>query len=56
MNDEKYKVRHFDENIYEVTVPAYGNEYYYGEGEESVFKGTLTECEAYIRLNVGGYM
>jgi len=56
MDESKYKVRFFQDDIYEVTIPAYGDEYYYGEGEESVFQGTLPECEAYIRLKEKGYM
>ena len=56
MEEKKYKVRPYMDNIYEVTERVYGNEYYYGEGEESVFQGTITECEAWIRLHDEGYM
>ena len=56
MDDEKeYKVRFYQDDDYEV-VEAVDNgdpyEFYY----EQVFKGSLSDCEAYIRLKEKGYM
>ena len=61
----KYKVQWFMDDEYEVLLltrnPLYDendwedldtSEYIY----ESVFQGSLADCEAYIRLNEGGYM
>jgi hypothetical protein len=56
MEDEKkYKVKFLQNNIFEV----YENKnYYYHKDEdwESVYQGTLSDCEAFIRLNENGYM
>lgn len=49
----KYKVRFFQDNEYEVI--SFWEEY--GEiQEQSMFTGTLADCEAWIRLTEGGYM
>ena len=53
---EKYKVRFYQDDLYRVMEPAYGDCYEYGEGEEPVFTGSLSDCEAYIRLHEQGYM
>lgn len=50
-----YKVRWYSDDEYQVTKPVYGDEYYYGEGEETIFKGSLSDCESFIRLKEGGY-
>jgi len=53
MENKKYKVRLFQDNTYEVL------EYYAFEDDEcwgSVYQGSLSDCEAYIRLHENGYM
>ena len=60
----KYKVRPMMDDNYEVvqltTNEKYDeNDYDSDEqefNEESVYQGGLADCEAYIRLNEGGYM
>lgn len=66
----KYKVQHFQDNIYEVMENIHRTNYYndhfypppatvkYDPPEtwESVFQGTLSECEAWINLKEKGYM
>lgn len=47
----RYKVRYFQDNTYEV----YGR----NDDEESLysfFQGSLSDCEAWIRLKEGGYL
>lgn len=49
-----YKVRFFQDNtweVYSVEKPTEKEEYY-----QSHFQGSLTDCEAWIRLTEGGYM
>ena len=60
----EYKVRFFQGNTYEVIeiVTTYGERTsgYDSERdtveENKVFQGGLADCEAYIRLQEGGYM
>jgi|SanBayMetagenome_1026888.scaffolds.fasta_scaffold64701_2 hypothetical protein len=60
----EYKVRFFQGNTYEVIeiVTTYGERTsaYDSEPdtveENKVFQGGLADCEAYIRLQEGGYM
>jgi hypothetical protein len=60
----EYKVRFFQGNTYEVIeiVTTYGERTsgYDSEldtvEENKVFQGGLADCEAYIRLQEGGYM
>ena len=48
-----YEVHLYMDDIYEVVVVDYsGDDYTY----ETVFKGSLADCESYIRLKEGGYM
>lgn len=48
---KKYKVEFMKDYTYEVF------EYdYEGNNRESVFQGSISDCEAYIRLYEGGYM
>ena len=53
--DKKFKVRLYQDNTYEVLEKKY---YAYEDDDfyESVFQGSLSDCEAYIRLHEGGYM
>jgi hypothetical protein len=44
--ETKYRVRIFQDNTYEVIEKETG---------DSMFQGTLADCEAWIRLEVGGY-
>ena len=55
MEDKKYKVRFYQNNTYEVLEKKY---YAYEDDDfyESVFHGSLSDCEAYIRLHESGYM
>ena len=54
MMDDNYKVvqlttnEKYDENDYDSDEQEFN--------EESVYQGGLADCEAYIRLNEGGYM
>lgn len=60
----KYRVEHMKDNTYEVveTTTEYGERLNAYESEEnkvtkeSVFQGTLSDCESYIRLKEKGYM
>jgi len=56
-----YKVQHYLDDIYQVIEHKLiqdgdwgGYDDYYGD--ETVFKGTLADCEAWLRLNERGYM
>lgn len=58
---KKYKIEFMKDYTYEVIEVT--PEYYSGEygdsaptTESSVFQGSLSDCEAYIRLHEGGYM
>lgn len=57
-----YKVQLFKDNIYEVIELNKLVEGQSWDGwddsyqDVSVFKGTLSDCEAWIRLNDGGYI
>ncbi len=55
MEDKKYRVRHYQDNTYEVLEKKY-HAYESNERWGSVFKGSLADCEAYIRLREYGYM
>ena len=62
----KYKVRLWQDDTYEVIVSR--DNYYFSDGVihspvytsapewVQVYKGSLSDCEAYIRLNENGYM
>lgn len=60
----EYKVRFFQDNIYEVIeiVTTYGERTSAYDSkpdkveENKVYQGGLVDCEAYIRLNEGGYI
>ena len=60
----EYKVRFFQGNTYEVVeiVTTYGERTSAYDSkpdtveENKVFQGGLADCEAYIRLQEGGYM
>ena len=58
----KYKVRFWQDNEYEVIKVSYTHGTYTTAGlitsvdEVQVFKGSLSDCEAYIRLHENGYM
>ena len=54
MEDKKYKVRFYQNNTYEVLEKKYYA--YENDGWESVYQGSLADCEAYIRLHENGYM
>lgn len=56
-----YRVQHFQDEIYEIVEEKLiigqawdGNDDYYGD--EQVFKGSLADCEAWLRLNERGYI
>lgn len=44
---KKHRVSHLIDNTYQV---------YDTETSETVYQGSLADCEAYIRLTEGGYM
>ena len=48
----KYRVQYYQDGIYEVMEKG-EREY---SDEESVFQGSLSDCEAFIRLHENGYM
>ena len=50
MEDKKYKVKFYQDNTYEVLKKDDD------ESWESVYQGSLADCEAYIRLHENGYM
>lgn len=51
---KKYKVSFFQDDIYEVLEwKTYISD---EDGWEKVYQGSLSDCEAYIRLHEGGYM
>lgn len=59
MEDKEYTVRFYQDNTYEVlekkwywNIVAYEDDYRW----ESVYQGSLSDCEAYIRLHENGYM
>ena len=45
----RYTVRLFQDQTYEVVLHS-------EEDDESVFQGSLSDCEAFIRLTAQGYM
>jgi len=59
--EEKYKVRHLQDSTYQVVIittdiakeEKFEEDY---QTEETVHQGSLADCEAYIKLKVGGYM
>ena len=54
----KYRVSFYQDNEYEVMelISSTRTPDGYYNTEESVFKGSLSDCEAYIRLKEQGYM
>ena len=58
--DKKFQVRFFQDNTYEVfdkqefTLDKVVEEYVIAW--EKVYQGSLSDCEAYIRLHENGYM
>lgn len=52
--EKRFKVRFYQNNTYEVLEKKYYA--LYDDFYESVFQGSLSDCEAYIRLHEGGYM
>lgn len=62
--EEKYRVGLYMDNTYEVfkITTKYGERTSAYESdpnevnEESMYQGSLADCEAYIRLHEGGYM
>jgi hypothetical protein len=50
----RYKVKFYQNNNYEVLELIQGA--YNEEHWDSVFQGSLSDCEAYIRLHEKGYM
>jgi len=59
----KYRVEFYQDNLYRVMEPYHkdsytynGDVYEYEEGENPAFTGSLSDCEAYIRLHKEGYM
>lgn len=60
----EYRVRFMMDENYEVVKLTENEKYDIGDldsdeqefNEESVYQGRLADCEAYIRLNIGGYM
>lgn len=54
MEDKKYKVKPLEHNyMYEVLVKK---QYTNNIRWKSAFKGSLSDCEVYIRLHDNGYM
>ena len=56
-----YKVEFFIDDIYKVMkystiIDCYGEEEIDYETGQSVFQGSLSDCESYIRLHYDGYM
>lgn len=47
----KYRVQFYQDETYEVLEISEDD-----KDDESVFQGSLSDCEAYIRLNEAGYM
>ena len=54
----RYRVSFYQDGEYEVMelISSTRTPDGYDDTEESVFKGTLSDCEAYIRLHEQGYM
>ena len=54
----KYRVSFYQDGEYEVMelISSTRTPDGYDDTEESVFKGSLSDCEAYIRLHEQGYM
>jgi hypothetical protein len=50
----EYKVRFYMDGLYEVVRRDYVSDY--EDKETVVFQGSLSDCEAYIRLKKDGYM
>lgn len=61
MTESEYKVRLLKDSKYQVVRIGLIEGQSWDEwddhyGEETVFQGSLSDCEAYIRLNENGYM
>lgn len=58
MDEYEYKVEHLCDDTYQVI--RYPFDYYYDaityESRAMEYQGSLSDCEAYIRLKEGGYM
>lgn len=52
--DMRYKVKYYMDNEYAVFEISLDDNY--REKRTSVFKGSLADCEAWIRLHESGYM
>ena len=60
----KYRVKFYQDDLYRVMEPYHqytyphtsGDAYMNGEGEKPAFTGSLSDCEAYIRLHKEGYL
>ena len=53
----KYKVQNYMDDVYKVTELVYQDEYGAQDVHEHiVFQGSISDCEAWIRLHEGGYM
>lgn len=55
MNNTRLKVRHLEDVTYQV-VEFYLNQDNEYEDESIVYQGSLSDCEAYIRLSNGNFM
>ena len=55
---KRYRVQFFQDDVYEVfeLISSTRTPDGYTKTEESMFQGSLSDCEAYIRLHEGGYM
>jgi hypothetical protein len=58
MSDIEFKVRFMMNDTYEVLKMYKSEDYgeYEYDDSESVFQGSLADCEAYLRLTESGYM
>lgn len=58
----KYKVNNYVDDIWEVLSLGYIDyyspecEFIYYDTPEKVYKGSLSDCEAFIKLKEGGYL
>lgn len=50
----KYKVKFYQDGLYEVW--EIGPHEAYMDNQKVVFRGSLSDCEAWIRLHENGYM
>jgi hypothetical protein len=52
----RYKVKLFKDETYEVIELSYDDDADDETKEVKVFQGRLADCEAFIRLKIGGYL